>query len=285
MPAPRRAPRAGRDNRWRRRSSRTTAGSIRRRRSSSGRLPSAGAPRRCSDGEQFVHAVRAGVARPDRRAARAPTSARAQVGIVAQARADGRSISAASRAIRKSSPGAEQTLGVSHGARDQRNAAGQRLEHADRRDAGQHARHRSAAARAPSPDGGRTSPAPARSAASRDSARRAAASIASACVGIAHAVDVERQAGVAAGAAGSRSSLGAALAVAPVADPDQPLALALRRPADGTGAYRPPRARRTRGRPSPSGDRPRRASRRRPARRRSRRGRSARMAAGSLTAR
>ena len=145
----------------------------------------------------------------------------------------------------------EQMLASFHGARDQRDAAGQRLEHADGRDARQQLRHRSAAAHARSRDGGRRPRAPRHWRASHGSERRSPRSCAPRRVGIAHAVDVERQARSRAGRSRKSSSSCAALVVAPVADPDQALARSLSSPADGTAACRPPRARRTRGRAQP----------------------------------
>ena len=63
-----------------------------------------------------------------------------RLGIVLAGRAGARVISSPSRTIRKSCAGAEQMLAVVPRRGDQRDAAGERLEHADRRDAGQQLR-------------------------------------------------------------------------------------------------------------------------------------------------
>ena len=70
----------------------------------------------------------------DRLAAACAASARCQLRVVQQVDAGARASRAPSRATRKSLPGENRSSASSHGARDQRDAAGQRLEHADGRE-------------------------------------------------------------------------------------------------------------------------------------------------------
>ena len=88
------------------------------------------------DGQQLVDAVGARVAREDRAAGRAPPVPPRAPRSASTSRKCG-CISAPSRATRKSSPGVNSPSASLQGARDQRDAAGERLEHADGRNARQ----------------------------------------------------------------------------------------------------------------------------------------------------
>ncbi len=171
-----------------------------------------------NDGQKLVDAVRATVPGADRLQA-ALDKRLAQIRIVA----DGAKMPLHLGFVlghQKILADPEQALRVAPRRGDERDAAGERLEHADRRNARQHldveaARHmhRGEMAREDLGGLGVREPSPiARAVAPERIAR---------VVGVAHAVDVKRQADGSGRAEKKVLQLAAALVVAPVADPDE----------------------------------------------------------------